>query len=151
MKVIDKLPEVDFEKLVNSPIEYLLDVWEFIVVFYTVVNGSKPCIENWDWKPIAIRNIEYICNNYDSLMKEYRAVISENKQEIENMQYKLLSKMLNRLSDMGNLYSIKDSIKNSKSTITYKFNNDWHKISKKELNDYFKQYIHLLYVVKTPS
>lgn len=39
MKVIDKLPNIDFEKLVNSPIEYLLDIWEFIVVFYTVVNG----------------------------------------------------------------------------------------------------------------
>lgn len=42
MKVIDKLPYVNFRKLVKEPIKYIMDVWEFIVVFYTVVNGTRP-------------------------------------------------------------------------------------------------------------
>ena len=115
MKVIDELPYVDFRKLVQEPIKYIMDVWEFIVVFYTVVNRIDP-IRNMFCKSLFEKN--FLKKMKDSII--FHDFHKMNGPKID----------FDEFTDMFKYYKY--------DFITYS-----KKVSNEELKKYLQQYINL--------
>ena len=121
MKIADILPEVDLKKLVNSPIEYLLDIWEFIVVLLALVDLKK--------------TEAYSLGKYKFRMKDVYYWDASTK------KLTLREKRLNNLLDNEVICKNFIDIRNHYVELHFKKYNET--VSNKELKRYLHQYINL--------